>query len=357
LSADPLALQEIAVVQPLPRHRARQESRQAPMKAAVYRKYGPPEVVRLEELPVPEPGDKEVLIKVHATTVSSADWRVRSLEVPSGFGPFMRPVFGLFAPRKKVLGTELAGEVVRVGRAVRRFKVGDRVFAFPGFDMGAHAEYRVMPEEGRLAPVPEGMSFEEAAALSFGGSTALHFLRDLARVRAGERVLVVGASGAVGSAAVQLARSFGAEVTGVTSTANLEQVRALGAAHVIDYTRSRFVEQAARYDVIFDTVGELTLGACKHVLNDGGRLLLAAAGLPQILASTWTALWTRGKKVIVGNAAERPEHLRELKRLAEAGAYRPLIDRTYPFAQIVDAHAYVASGRKRGSVVVTMDAA
>lgn len=327
------------------------------MKAAVYRKYGPPEVVRLEEVPTPEPGEKEVLIKVHAATVSSADWRVRSLEVPAGFGPFVRPVFGLFAPRKKILGTELAGEIVKIGAGVSRFKVGDRVFAFPGFDMGAHAEYRVMPEAGRLAPLPEGLSFEEAAALSFGGSTALHFLRDLAEVRPGEAVLVIGASGAVGSAAVQLACNLGAVVTGVTSTANVERVRALGASHVLDYTKTRFTELPARYDVIFDTVGEQTFAACKHVLNDGGRLLLAAASLPQILSSTWSALWTRGKKVIVGNAAERPEHLRDLKRLAEAGAYRPLIDRTYPFAQIVDAHAYVAAGRKRGSVVVTMDAA
>lgn len=327
------------------------------MKAAVYRKYGPPEVVRVEEVATPEPGEKEVLIKVHAATVSSGDWRARTLQVPAGFGPFVRPVFGLFAPRKKILGTELSGEIVKVGGGVSRFKVGDKVFAFPGFDMGAHAEYRVMPEEGRLAPVPEGLSLEEAAALSFGGSTALHFLRDLGKVREGEAVLVVGASGAVGSAAVQLARHFGAVVTGVTSTGNVERVRALGADHVLDYTQTRFTEAAARYDVIFDTVGELSFAACKHVLTDGGRLLLAAAGLPQIVGSSWSALWTRGKKVIIGNAAERPEHLRELKRIAEAGSYRPLVDRTYPFAEIVDAHAYVATGRKRGSVVITMNEA
>ncbi|MBZ4418127.1 NAD(P)-dependent alcohol dehydrogenase [Myxococcus sp. RHSTA-1-4] len=323
------------------------------MKAAVYRQYGPPEVVRIEELARPEPRENEVLIRVRASTVSSADWRVRSLKVPAGFGLFARPVLGMFGPRKAVLGTELAGEIEAVGSAVRKFKAGDAVFAFPGFDMGCHAEYRTLPEDGRIMPMPAGVSFEEAAAISFGGSTALHYLRDRAKAKPGDDVLIIGASGAVGSAAVQIAKHLGARVTGVTSTPNLERVSGLGADRVIDYTKTRFLEGGEKYDIIFDTVGSTSFSACESALKEDGRLLLSAAGLPQILASSWAS--RRGKKgVVSGNATESVEHLRYLKELVEAGQYRPLIDRTYPLERIVDAHAYVDAGRKRGSVVITM---
>lgn len=324
------------------------------MKAAVYRQYGPPEVVRVEEVPKPAPKAREVLIKIRSSTVSSGDWRARSLQVPRGFGLFARPVFGLFGPRKKILGTELAGVIEAIGSDVTKFKVGDEVLAFPGFALGSHAEYRVMHEDGRIVLKPDGLSFEEAAALSFGGTTALYYLRDLAKVQRGETVMVIGASGAVGSAAVQIARYLGAKVTGVTSTSNVEKVWSLGADAVIDYKSEDCLAGDEKYDVILDTVGSAPLSRCTKALKEGGRLLLVAASLPQLLASGF--LSTNGKKVLGGNTKERLEDLRLLKEISEAGHYKPLIDRTYPLSQIAEAHAYVDTGRKRGSVVINMDA-
>ena len=324
------------------------------MKAAVYRTYGPPEVVRIEEVPTPVPGDHDVLIRIRASTVSAGDWRARSLEVPHGFGLFARPVFGMRTPRKPILGSELAGTIEAVGHSVTRFRVGDAVFAFPGFDLGCHAEYRTMREDGRLARIPPGFTFEEAAALSFGGTTALYYLRDLAGIRRGDEVLIVGASGTVGSAAVQLAVYFGARVTGVTSTRNVECVRSLGAERVLDYTREDFRRGPASWDIIVDAAGGADFGSCAPVLKKGGRLLLLAATLPQLLGSVWR-LRAGGKRVLAGNAKERVEDLRDLQAIAEAGHYRPLIDRCYPLAQIADAHAHAESGHKRGNVVVTMD--
>ena len=325
------------------------------MKAAVYRTYGSPDVVRIEEVPTPVPRDHDVLIRIRASTVSSGDCRVRGLNVPRGFGLLVRPVFGLRTPRKPILGSELAGTIEAVGRSVTRFQIGDAVFAFPGFDLGCHAEYRTMREDGRLAPIPPGFTFEEAAAFSFGGTTALYYLRDLARVRRGDEVLIVGASGAVGSAAVQLAVYFGARVSGVTSTRNVELVRSLGAERVLDYTREDFRRSSASWDIIVDTAGGADFASCAPVLKNGGRLLLLAATLPQLLGSVWPR--AGGKRVLAGNAKERVEDLRDLQAIAEAGHYRPLIDRCYPLEQIADAHAHAESGHKRGNVVVTMDTA
>ena len=323
------------------------------MRAAVYHRYGPPSVVRVEQVPTPLPGPHEVRVRVRATTESSGDVRARSLKMPAGFGPFARPVFGFFGPRKRILGTELAGVVDAVGSGVTRFREGDRVFAFPGFELGAHAEWRVLPEGGRVLPVPTGMSFEQAAALSFGGCTALHYLRDRAGLKAGERVLIIGALGAVGSAATQLARSFGARVTAVTSGGNREAALGLGAERVIDYTQQSFVEPGVEYDVIFDTVGATSFSACKAALSSSGRLLLSAADLYQWLGAGWA---TRGsqRRVLAGPSPERLEHLRTLRELAEAGQYRPLVDRVYPLESIAEAHAYVDGGHKRGSVVITV---
>ncbi|MET0286812.1 MAG: NAD(P)-dependent alcohol dehydrogenase [Polyangiales bacterium] len=322
------------------------------MRAAVYDRYGPPSVVSLGTLPKPVPKANEVLIRVHATTVSSADWRMRSLTVPTGFGVFARPAFGFFKPRKRVLGSELAGVVEAVGSGVSRFRVGDRVFAFPGFALGCHAEYRTVPEDGRIAPIPDGLSFEQAAALCFGGTTALHFLRDVGKVVAGESVLVVGASGTVGSAAVQIARHLGARVTATTSGANVERVRALGADHVIDYTLEDPL--VAQYDVIFDSIGTLDNASFKRGLKPEGRGLLIAAGLGQIVGASWVGL-TSKRKILGGPAPENPEHVRQLGELAAQGKFRPLIDRSFPLAEIVEAHTLVDSGRKRGSVIVTLD--
>lgn len=323
------------------------------MRAAVYRQYGPPEVVRVESLPDPAPADDQLLIRVRAATVSSGDARVRSLTVPPGFGPFARPAFGITGPRKPILGTELAGEVVAVGRSVAQFKVGDRVFAFPGMDMGAHAELRAMPASGRVALIPDDLSFEQAAALCFGGSTALHFLRDLARLQPGQHLLILGASGAVGSAAVQIARHLGARVSATSSAANLDLVRSLGADHVIDYNATPLSALPDRYDVILDAVGAASNAQGLAALKPGGALLLCAAGVGQLLGAAWRS-FTGPHRLLGGPASERLEHLHTLAALAASGQYTPVIDQTFPLDDIAAAHARVDAGRKRGSVVVVM---
>ncbi len=321
------------------------------MKAAVYRTYGSPSVVEIAEVPTPSPRPREVLVRIHAATVSTADWRARSLVLPPGFGPFARLAFGIFGPRKPILGTELSGVVEAVGDEVTRFKVGDEVFAFPEAGFGSHAEYKAIDEAGSIALKPAKLSFEEAAALSFGGTTALVFLRDKARVARGERVLIVGASGCVGTAAVQLARHFGAEVTGVCSTANVELVRADGAHEVIDYTRQDFAERGEAWDIILDTTGTVTLAQCERALKPGGRLLRVLGSFTQSLG---LERLSKGRKVLAGVAMGRREDLELLAGLAESGVYRPVIDRCLPLERASEAHAFVESGRKRGSVVLTM---
>jgi NADPH:quinone reductase-like Zn-dependent oxidoreductase len=323
------------------------------MRAAVYERYGPPEVVELREVEKPTPGDNEVLIRTRATTVTAADWRLRSLEMPRGFGLPGRLFVGVRRPRKPILGTELAGEVEAVGRDVTRFKAGDEVFAFSGAGMGAHAEYKCMREGGAIALKPRNISFEEAAALSFGGTTALDFFRR-GKLQRGEKVLVNGASGAVGTAAVQIARHFGAEVTGVCSTANVDLVRSLGAAHVIDYTREDFTQNGQVYDLIVDTAGTAPYSRCSGSLAKRGRLLMVLGGLPEMLRVPWVSLTSR-RRIIAGPAAERAEDLQFLAGLAERGELRPVIDRRYRFEQIVEAHRYVDTGRKKGNVVVTVE--
>jgi NADPH:quinone reductase-like Zn-dependent oxidoreductase len=323
------------------------------MKAIVYERYGPPDVLELKEVAKPTPKDNEVLIKTHATTVTSGDWRARSLDMPVGFGLISRLVFGVSRPRRPILGTELAGEVESVGKDVTKFNVGDQVFAFSGAGMGCHAEYKCMPEAGAVVRKPANLTYEEAAALSFGGTTALDFFRR-AKLQSGEKVLVNGASGGVGTAAVQLAKHFGAHVTGVCSTANVELVRSLGANHVIDYTKEDFAENGETYDIIVDTVGTAPFSRSKGSLKERGRLLLILGGLPDILRMPWVSM-TSSKKVIAGPAAERAEDLRFLAKLAEAGAFKPVIDRRYPFEQITEAHRYVDTGRKKGNVVITLE--
>jgi NADPH:quinone reductase-like Zn-dependent oxidoreductase len=323
------------------------------MRAAVYERYGPPEVVELREVARPSPGDDEILIRTRATTVTSADWRVRSLEMPRGFGLLGRLFFGIGRPRQPILGTELAGEVEAVGKDVTRFRAGDEVFAFTGGGMGSHAEYKCMPEGGAIALKPPNLSFEEAAAISFGGTTALDFFRR-GKLQSGEKVLVNGASGAVGTAAVQIARHFGAEVTGVCSTTNLDLVRSLGATDVIDYTREDFTQRGQTWDVIVDTAGTAPFSRSRGSLAKTGRLLMVLGGLPEMLRVPWVSL-TSSRKIIAGPAAERAEDLRFLAELAERGELRPVIDRRYPFEQIVEAHRYVDTGRKRGNVVVTFE--
>lgn len=323
------------------------------MKAMVYDRYGPPDVLQLKEVSKPTPKENEVLIRTHATTVTSGDRRVRSLDVPIGFGFISRLIFGVSKPRQPILGTEIAGVVESIGKNVNKFKVGDQVFAIAGASMGCYAEYKCMPENGAVAKKPNTLTYGEAAALSFGGTSALDFLRR-GKLQRGERVLVNGASGGVGTAAVQLAKHFGADVTGVCSTANVELVRSLGANHVIDYTKKDFTQNGETYDIIVDTVGTAPFSRSKGSLTDRGRLLLVLGGLPDMLMIPWVSM-TSSKKVIAGPAAERAEDLLYIAELAAAGEFKPVIDRCYPFEQIAEAHRYVDTGRKKGNVIVTLE--
>jgi len=318
----------------------------------VHERYGPPEVLLAKEWPKPQPKPNEVLIRIHATTVASADRRVRSLDVPLGFGLFSRLFFGITRPRRAILGAELAGVVEAIGRDVTRFAVGDPVFGIDGVRMGGYAQFKCMPQDGALARKPANLSFEEAAALAFGGTTALDFFRR-GKLRQGESVLINGASGGVGCAAVQLASDLGAKVTGVCSAANADLVRSLGASHVIDYTRTDFTRNGKTYDVIVDAVGTALYSRSKASLTPDGRLLLVAATLPQMLHIPWVAMTSR-HRIVAGPAAERSEDLALLAKLAEVGRFTPVIDRRYAFDEMADAHRYVDSGHKRGNVVVTV---
>jgi NADPH:quinone reductase-like Zn-dependent oxidoreductase len=316
------------------------------MKAVVYKRYGPPEVLELKEIAKPTPKHNEVLIRTFSTTVTAGDCRVRSLRMPVGFGIIARLALGVWGPRQPILGSELAGKIESVGDDVTKFKVGDQVFAFTGARLGCHAEYKCMPEDGAVALKPANLTFDEAAAMSSGGTTALDFFRR-AKIQAGEKVLVNGASGSVGTAAVQLARHFGADVTGVCGTANIDLVRSLGANRVIDYTKQDFTESGETYDIIVDTAGTAPFSRSKASLKEKGRLLLVLSGLPDVLGVPWVSMTTT-KKVVAGPAAWLAEDLPFLAKLAEAGEFKILIDRCYPFEQITEAHRYVDTGARRG---------
>jgi NADPH:quinone reductase-like Zn-dependent oxidoreductase len=322
------------------------------MKAVVYSTYGAPDVVALADVPKPAPKDDEILIRIRATTVTTGDWRARSLNMPAGFGLLGRLVFGVFGPRKPILGTELAGEVEAVGSAVTRFKVGDQVFAYTGASYGCHAEYRTLAEDGLIALKPANLSFDAAASLSFGGTTALSNLRK-ARIRARDSVLVVGASGGVGTAAVQLAKHFGARVTAVCSTANLDLVRSIGADKVIDYTQEDFSKGDETYDIILDMTGTAPFSRCDRALKPGGRLVVVLGSLGQALGIGRPSKKS-GKTVISSLPTVTVEDMHLLARLAESGEFKPVIDRCYPLAHAAEAHAYVDGGHKRGSVVLSV---
>jgi NADPH:quinone reductase-like Zn-dependent oxidoreductase len=304
-------------------------------------------------VPKPSPKPNEVLVAIRATTVNSGDWRARSLELPAGFGFLGRLVFGFKGPRQPILGTEFSGVVEAVGTKVTRFKPGDEVVGFPGGRFGSHAEFRTMPEDGLIEFKPANLSFEEAAALSFGSATALPFLRDKAKIKQGDQVLVVGASGAVGVAAVQIAKHLGADVTAVTSTNNVDLVASIGADRVIDYKKVDFATTGDSWDVIVDTTGTAPFSRCEGSLKPGGRLVAVQAGISQILGIGKPSK-ASGKTVIASVTALRLEDYRYIVALAASGALRPVIDRTYGLEDAAAAHAYVDTGRKRGSVVLTV---
>jgi NADPH:quinone reductase-like Zn-dependent oxidoreductase len=325
------------------------------MKAIVYTEYGPADVLHLAEVEKPTPKDNEVLIKVHAATVTAGDVNMRGFTfVPPGFGFLPRLMFGLSGPKKPILGTEVAGEIETVGKNVKLFKPGDQVFGIGSESVGAYAEYVSRSEKSALASKPVNLTYEAAASLPFGAGTALYFLRDMARLQREQKVLVNGASGGVGVYAVQLAKYYGAEVTGVCSTANLELVKSLGADQVIDYTKEDFTQNGETYDVILDTVvGKVSFKRCKNSLKPKGLYLTVAGGTREMGQMLWTSI-TGGKKVIFGSPAERKEEMVFIKELVEAGKLQPVIDRRYPFEQIAEAHRYVDTGRKKGSVVITV---
>ena len=322
------------------------------MKAIVYEAYGSPDVLKLKEVAKPVPKSNEVLIKVHATTVTTGDWRVRSLNLPPGFGFLGRLIFGILKPRQPILGSEIAGVIESVGKGVSKFKVGDAVFSFSDAAMGCHAEYRCMGEDGPIALKPSNMSFKDSAPLSFGGTTALSFLRR-ANLKAGDKILINGASGGVGTAAIQLAKHFGAVVTAVCSTPNVELVKSLGADDVIDYLEEDFTKNGVKYDVIMDIAGNAPYSRSKGSLVERGYLLMVLAGLFDMLQAPWISIYS-GIRTVVGPAFGKAEDLRYLAQLAESGKFKTIIDKCYPFEKMADAHRHVDTGHKRGNVVVIL---
>ena len=318
------------------------------MKAIICTKYGAPDVLQLADVKKPSPKDDEVLIKIHATSATSGDARIRRAD------PFIiRLIFGFKKPRKSILGVVVAGKIEAIGKNVRKFKVGDPVFGTSGMQFGTYAEYTTIPENGVLALKPKNMNYEEAAAIPFGATAALHFLRK-AKIQSGQKILIYGASGAIGTAAVQMAKFFGAEVTAVCSTTNIEMVKRLGAEKVIDYTKEDFSENGEKYDVIFETVGKSSFSKSIKSLHVNGHLLMASASLSQIIRGMLTSI-AGSKNITSGVIEESSEDMDFIKELIETVQLKSVIDKVYPLEQAVDAHRYVDKGHKRGNVILTIN--
>lgn len=318
------------------------------MKAIVYKKFGNSNVLNLTDIKKPIPKDNEVLIKVKASTVTSADCIMRR-----GDTFFSRLMLGFNAPRKKfqILGIELSGVIESVGKDVEKFEIGDEIYAFRGFGTGCYAEYKCMKESDSIALKPKNLTFNEAASVVDGSTTALFFLKDKANIKAGQKVLINGASGSIGTFAVQLAKYFGAEVTGVCSTKNVGLVKSLGADHVIDYTKTDFTRTGESYDIIFDTVTKSSFSKCKNSLNDGGKYIVTVISFRRVLLSLLTR-FCKKRKLIFAMSVNKRESLKFIKTLIEKGDLKTIIDKTFPLDEIVEAHQYVEKGHKVGNVVV-----
>ncbi len=325
------------------------------MKAIICPRYGPPEVLKLQDLPLPVPKEKEVLIKVRAATVTAGDCELRRFQITPLFWLPVRLIFGVFRPKKsmRIMGQEFAGEVVQVGDAVTEYEVGDRVFGMAGLGAGAYVEYRCASRLQMMAKKPGNMSFAEAATIPTGGLNALHFLR-MAKVQKGEHVLINGAGGSIGTYGLQLAKHYGAKVTAVDSADKLEMLTGLGADHVIDYRREDYRHNGKQYDVIFDVVGQDWSSANLESLQEGGRYVGANPTFSMVMRSLWNRLSGKQKTVRTGLAGETGADFATLRDLAESGALKPVIDREYPLAELVEAHRYVDTGRKAGNVIVNI---
>jgi NADPH:quinone reductase-like Zn-dependent oxidoreductase len=317
------------------------------MKAIIYKNYGAPEVLQLKEVNKPIPKDNEILIRIFATAANSGDVRLRKADPWA-----VRLFFGLTKPRINILGGFLSGEIEAAGKNVTKFKAGDKVFGATGMDFGAYAEYKCLPEDGILAIKPNNISHAQAATISFGGTAALYFLRK-ANIKSGQKVLIYGASGAVGTAAVQLANYYGAEVTGVCSASNAALVKSLGADKVIDYTKGDFTKNGEKYDVIFVTVDKLSFSQSIKSLKKQGTLILGATGLSQTLKAVLTSLISK-QKVLSGLISQKANDIIFLKELIEKGDYKPVVDRSYPLKEMAAAHRYVEQGHKRGNIAITL---
>lgn len=318
------------------------------MKAIELTKYGAPENLQMKEMEKPSPKDNEILIKIHATSVSSGDARMRRAD------PFIiRLIFGFKRPRKAVLGGVVAGEIESIGKKVTNYKPGDQVFGSTGMNFGAHAEYVAVREDAVLAPMPGNMNYEEAAAIPFAATASMHFLR-IANIKQGQKILIYGASGALGTFAVQLAKNAGAEITAVCSTSNVALMRSLGADHVLDYTKEDFTRNGKKYDVIFDTIGKSSFRKALKSLNKNGYLLLASAGLGTMLRGAISSMFI-SKKIASGVIKETVEDMNFFKNEIEKGSLKAVIDRTFPLEQIAEAHAYVDTGHKKGNVVISIN--
>jgi len=328
------------------------------MKAIVWTKYGPPDGLQLREVEKPVPTDDEILIKVRATTVTAGDCEMRRLELPLMLSFPVRLYAGFLRPKRiTILGQELAGEVVKVGKNVSSFKEGDQVFGTTGFGFGAYAEYICLPgkpdeTQGALATKPANLTYEEAAAVPTAGFEALHFLRK-ANVQRGKKVLIIGGGGSIGTFSIQLARHFGAEVTGVDSTEKLDMMRSIGANHVIDYTKEDYTHNGESYDLIIDVVGKSSVSRRLKLLKQDGYYFLAYAGISHIVLGMWVSM-TSKKKLKIESSSQKKEDLALLKELIETEKLRPIIDRSYPLEQIPEAHRYVETGGKKGNVVITV---